>query len=249
MLIKSLPSQAMATGSFHASSLIEADRKLSFPEIDNHFAKAQKEVPFFLKEGNAFDLELTKNYFKQLQTRTKVVEVPNWLYGSWKSNKQTQDFIHIFGEGSNNLLIEVKVETTDMVGDIEGADGKVYSIVIPGAMSEIKRNANLIEYQISLSEERNSAMGKFICHDLSLRLQVNPITKEIIKSFQVESEKHYRPTFRAGSIITDGWLKSFDENGKAQSISHSSSNKKLIERQKLVNLEELNFEKAYQQRQ
>ncbi|MDJ0626520.1 MAG: hypothetical protein QNJ31_09180 [Candidatus Caenarcaniphilales bacterium] len=211
---------------------------------EEDFSKSLESAPSFLKQGEIFNLEVLNDRFKGLKKEMKVVEVPQWLYGTWKSNKQVQDFAYIYGKGPSNKSIEVSVDTYDVVGDIKSSDDKIYSIVSPGIINVINRSKDIDEYQIRVKDDRRNEFISFISKDLSIRVQIDPLSKMILKVFQVESEITYRPTFQGNSIIVDGWMKSFDENGVPMNFTHVRSFKQLTKRHQLIDLSEVDSEKA-----
>lgn len=209
------------------------------------FEKNLGRVPYFLEEGQTFDKDLLQEYYSHLQKQIKISEVPPWFYGTWKSEKQVQDFTYIYGSGRVAEDIELQIDTYDTIGDVKAADQKIYSIVSLGSLDSIVRGSNLIEYQVSLSDERLASFGKYIWRDTSLRLQINPTNNRIVKVFQVQSEKIYHPSFDGSTMLTEGWLKSFTQEGEPFILSHTKSFKNLVEKHKLIDLDKLDFDDTY----
>jgi|LakMenEpi03Aug12_release.lakeMendotaPanAssembly.Ray.scaffolds.fasta_scaffold10755_4 hypothetical protein len=206
---------------------------------DNVFPDKVEAIPDFLKEGQIFDKDLTGQYFLKMQQEMKVVEIPIWIYGTWKGNKQIQDFSYIYGEGISKDIKELNVEVYDSVGDIQTEAGRIYSIVSAGYIDNVVRGLEIIEYQITIKDSRKASLGNFTCSDLSIRLHVDSVTNEILRAFQVQSKKNYLPNIGEDSMLAEGWLKCFDEEGNPISLSHSQAKKELVERHQLLNFDDL----------
>jgi hypothetical protein len=204
---------------------------------EEKFSEQVSAIPEFLQKGKIFNYEFTQKYFENLQKQVSIIEIPIWAYGTWKSDKQIQDFALVYGETSNSKPVEVNIDIYDVIGDLESEDGKIYSLITPGNIQKVLRAQNLMEYQIMLKDERHLGIGNFISRDFSLRAQVEMNSGKIIRVLQVESEKSYKLNAE-NYLFTEGWLKSFDENGKAYMLSHGFSVKQLIEKHKLINFHE-----------
>jgi hypothetical protein len=213
--------------------------------VEEDFSSSLSPVPAFLKEGETFDKSFVEGYYKYLQKEVKVSEVPPWIYGTWKSDKQVQDFTYIYGNGLVSENIELNIDTYDTIGDVKAADKKIYTIISLGSIDSLVRGSNLVEYQINLADDRLASFGKYICRDSSIRMQIDPVDNRIVKVFQVESEKIYRPSFDGSNMLADGWMKSFTQDGQPFILSHSKSLKTLIEKHELIDLEKMDTEKAY----
>lgn len=202
---------------------------------EEKFSDQVSPIPKFLEKGKTFNYEFTKNYFQDLQKQISIVEIPIWAYGTWKGEKQVQDFVlNYSSKNINSTPIEVNVDIYDVIGDVESESGKIYSLISLGQIQKVLRAQNLIEYQILLKDERHLCIGHLIRRDFSLRVQVEVNSSRIIKVFQVESEKIYKLNGE-NYLFTDGWLKSFDEKGQPYMLSHGFSIKQLIEKHKLLN--------------
>ncbi|MDX1919285.1 MAG: hypothetical protein SFU25_00955, partial [Candidatus Caenarcaniphilales bacterium] len=82
----------------------------------------------------------------------------------------------------------------------------------------------------------------FICRERAIRVQVESETQKILKVYQTETEKHYRPVFSNGTmnkVHTHGWQKSFSQLGLPQSLSHINMLKTLVSKHQLVDLAQL----------
>ncbi|MDX1921269.1 MAG: hypothetical protein SFU25_11120, partial [Candidatus Caenarcaniphilales bacterium] len=145
----SLASNAVVQNPISLTNFVKQEYKINSSEA-NHFSDQLASVPDFLQEGSIFNLDKANEHFNDLQKDFQIVEVPLWLYGTWRSESQTQDFVHVYGEGTSNEKIVTNVEIFDVVGDVISSSKKVYSIVYPGSISSITRAANLDEYQITL---------------------------------------------------------------------------------------------------